>query len=517
MTDAELRPGPLHPDAQPTDRSNARTPRLLVAGLVVAVVAGIILRLVSTGPLWLDETLSTEIARRPLGAMFTALRHDGSPPLYYLLLHGWIAAFGDSTVAVRSLSSVLAVLSLPLAWATGRQLDPRGSDRPRHRQLAPWALFAVAMAPWTFRYGTEARMYMLLFDLVLAGGLVLARALERPTTLRLALVTADTLAIAYTHYWGLYVLAPVAVGLAVARRWRVLAAMALAVIGYLPWLPSLVFQLRHTGTPWAAPPSLYLFSDTVLQWGGPGQSGPLLGIGLLLLAAAGLVLTTRGPRTDGRLLVTVVLVPLVLALLLGYLTHAGFAIRYTAVSLPAYLLLVALGLTRLPGRGQAVAATAVVVLGVVAGVTFGATSRTQAGTIAATLARQTRPGDVIGYCPDQVAPAVHRLLPSSLGVTELAYADSTEGPALVDWVDYAQRARNADPQQFASTLLAAAGPTHTVWLVSQDGFRLFNGVCPSLAADLATARGEPTIVVNARTQTLEHESVLAYPIRVTGG
>ncbi len=484
--------------------TTARRP-LLVAAVVAVLVASIVLRLLWSGPLWLDESLSAEIARRPLGAMFTALRHDGSPPLYYLLLHVWIAGFGDGTLAVRALSSVFAVLSLPLAWYAGRQVGGRA--------VAGWTVLVVAMAPWTFRYATETRMYMLLFDLVLLGILVVSKALEDPTPRRLVAVGLVTLAIAYTHYWGLYAIAPVAVTLAIRRRWRVLGAMAVSAVGYLPWIPSLLFQLRHTGTPWAQPPSLTIFTDTAVGWGGPGQTGALFGVGLLLVAAAGVAVHQRGPRVDGRWLAGAAAGPLAVALVLGYVTHAGYAIRYTAVALPAFCVLVALGITRLPRSGQAWSAALIVVLGLVAGITTDVTPRTQAGAVAAALQAQARPGDVVGFCPDQLSPAVHRLLPASLDLTQIAYADPTEGPALVDWVDYAQHVADVTPEEFTQHLLAAAGPDHTVWLVSADGYRLFAGTCPQVAADLAVARGPGSTFVGLRSGVFEHESLAAYPVR----
>src|SRR5437764_15235698 len=69
-------------------------------GIVAAVAVGIVLRFVSRGPLWLDEAQSLAIAQRPLSHLADALRHDGAPPLYYALLHGWIQLFGTSTFAV---------------------------------------------------------------------------------------------------------------------------------------------------------------------------------------------------------------------------------------------------------------------------------------------------------------------------------------------------------------------------------------------------------------------------------
>ena len=104
-----------------------------VAPVVVGavVVAGVVLRFVQRSPLWLDEALSVNIARLPLGDLLEALRHDGHPPLYYLLLHGWMEVVGEGDVAVRALSGVFAVATLPLAWIAGRRLAGRPAPAGR--------------------------------------------------------------------------------------------------------------------------------------------------------------------------------------------------------------------------------------------------------------------------------------------------------------------------------------------------------------------------------------------------
>ena len=70
----------------------------------VVVTAGIAARFVARSHLWLDEALTVNIAGLPLQHLAEALRHDGSPPLYYVVLHGWIRLFGTGTVAAVTAS-----------------------------------------------------------------------------------------------------------------------------------------------------------------------------------------------------------------------------------------------------------------------------------------------------------------------------------------------------------------------------------------------------------------------------
>src|SRR5690348_9191411 len=111
-------PGPATPVAEPPESAPAPV-EVVVVG-IVAVLAGGVLRFVTASSLWLDEALSVNIARLPVGDIGPWLRHDGHPPLYYWLLHGWIELFGSGDVAVRALSGVFGLLTLPLAYLAGR-------------------------------------------------------------------------------------------------------------------------------------------------------------------------------------------------------------------------------------------------------------------------------------------------------------------------------------------------------------------------------------------------------------
>ena len=96
-------------------------------GITVGVVLAIALvfRFVTTSDLWLDEALTVNVAELPLGDIPEWLRHDGAPPLYYLVLHLWTAVFGTSDLSVRSLSGIFAVATLPAIYFAGRRMGGR--------------------------------------------------------------------------------------------------------------------------------------------------------------------------------------------------------------------------------------------------------------------------------------------------------------------------------------------------------------------------------------------------------
>ena len=268
---------------------------LFLAWLVI--VAGVVGRFLAPGGLWLDEALSVNIAKLPLQQVPGALVQDGSPPLYYLVLHYWMLVFGQSDFAVRALSGVISTATLPFLWAAGQ--------RAGGRRVAWAALLLGASSPWAIYYGTDTRMYSLMALEAILWYLAVRRALELPSRGRLACVAAVTAALMYTHYWDLYL---VAVGgmWALWRSWtesrtgihvpyaqpgaarRVLWAMLVGLAIWLPWSPVFVFQALHTGTPWTTPPGPEDLLSVFGYFAGSGPSGELLTFMLFGLVALGL-------------------------------------------------------------------------------------------------------------------------------------------------------------------------------------------------------------------------------------
>src|SRR5438270_13853366 len=109
MATATAPPAPPAPQAADTGRPGrlARIPTWALAGglliILLAASAYMRTRYISV-QFWMDEAITTGISSHPLGAIPGLLRHDGAPPLFYILLHFWMQAFGTSESATHSLS-----------------------------------------------------------------------------------------------------------------------------------------------------------------------------------------------------------------------------------------------------------------------------------------------------------------------------------------------------------------------------------------------------------------------------
>ena len=332
-----------------------RSPRLFtVLGLALLVLASVYLRTRAlTAKLWIDEGLSIGIAHHPLLDIPGVLEQDGSPPLYYMLLHVWMSLVGgDGEERTHALSVLFAVTTIPVGWWAGRRLFGTRSA---------WATAGLfATIPFLTFYAQETRMYALVALLGLLA--VTAFSLAYPMRERRAIpaFSVSVVLLVYTHNWGFFLAAGMAVALLVL--WRTapapvnrgllrdgLLGFGGAALLYLPWVPTLIRQAQHTGAPWAARPPL----DGLIKGLQVTVGGTETALVVVVVGAAGLTTLRAGregaltqPRARVALALGVALIAGALLAWLASQASPAWAARYFAVFIGPALLLAGAGLVR---------------------------------------------------------------------------------------------------------------------------------------------------------------------------
>ena len=124
------------------------------------------------------------------------LRHDGSPPLYYMLLHVWMSVVGNSESQTHALSLLFGLLTVPVGTWIAWSLFGRRAG------LIAAVLFA--MNPFLTAYSQETRMYTLmsLLGLLATAGIIQGFIYRRRKYLILFAVCQALML--YTHAWGIF-------------------------------------------------------------------------------------------------------------------------------------------------------------------------------------------------------------------------------------------------------------------------------------------------------------------------
>lgn len=424
---------------------------LAAAGLLGLLALSAFLRTRALGAsLWIDEGISAGIASHPLGEIPGLLRQDGSPPLYYLLLHAWSELAGTSEAALRAPSLLFGLLTVPAALWAGRSL---------FGTAAGWVCAGLAaVLPFLTAYAQEARMYALVALLSVVAAAAFLHAFVHGRRRYVPVFAVALALLLYTHYWALFLalgalaaLAALAVTAAPAGRRRLLADGGLAFAGaglaFAPWLPTLAFQLEHTGAPWSSAP-------------------PPAALALAVALGAGAVAVSRlgaGPAESRALRALALTAAVTLAS--GWaaaLVEPGWATRYLAVLVGPLLLLAGATLTRLgpPGVLAAAAAACAWALGAVP-----AEKSNVAGASSAVAAR-LEPGDlVVSTQPEQVPVLAHYLPDGLRFATPLG---AVGDPRVMDWRNALPRLESAGAGETLAALLDRLPAGARVLLVSPE-------------------------------------------------
>ena len=343
----------------------------------MAVIGGItllsfILRLLYLGKksFWLDELVSVSIARLdPAGFRNIVMSWELNEGLYYTLLRGWMhVARGE--FAIRLLSVLPAVAAVPFLYELGRKLFSE--------TVGIMAALLLAVNAFDVRYAQEARGYSLFAFLVVLACWFFMRCLEKPEKKRnwSGLVIASVLGI-YAHFFAGLML-PVFWLTALLRKrnfpWRPFVISS-GVIAFLA-IPALLFvAMKNRGqVGWVQPTTWRDLYELVILLSGRG------GIILVALCAAGgmlaavktVVSVKRGSRERakrktwpgdswGQVFVWMwLLLPIGMTVGISILKPM-FVTRYLIMCLPAFVLLVAAGLSVVRPRWLMLAALAAIV------------------------------------------------------------------------------------------------------------------------------------------------------------
>lgn len=345
---------------------------LFVLAALVALAALLRLPTLDAQSFWFDESVTAvDVVRPGLGETLRAVpSQELAPPLHPLLGWLWAQLFGEGEAALRSLSALAGILTVPVVHSAAARL---GGAR-----AGLVAATLAAVNPLLVWYGQEARVYALLMLLAALGFLFFVRALRR-TPRALAAWSAFSCLALLSHYFAVLVVAPQLLWLLVrsGRPRAALAASAPPVAVGLALVPLALHQRGTGGADWiAAIPLTQRIADFAQKWvvGWPGAVDGLWLLPALLLAVALAVAAGRARPRERRgaglalgVGAAAVLVPLALALAgLDYLYY-----RHLVAALPPLLVGSAV-LLGAPGAGRlglaAVAALALTSLAVNAAV-----------------------------------------------------------------------------------------------------------------------------------------------------
>ncbi len=349
--------------------------------------------------IWYDEGVSIYFANQNLKDLIAGVSSDNHPPLHFFALHFWLKLAGQSEFSVRFLSLIGGVLSVPLLFKLGQELFSQ--------KVGLLAAFLLSISPFHVWFSQEARMYTLaallglasvyIFVLILRKGASSARCsfwFSYVVVSALGLYTHFYVAfiilfenVAFLAWWILRQIKRQTSNLALSkvegvkrhestnsestnlRTW--LLAQLCIVLLFLPWARFVATRVAADATYWEGALGLLAAAKetfTAFSVGHTlgGRAADLATLGFVALAAAGVLASLR-ERDNGLQDLTDVKAPSALGIVFLYLFvpmsalfaisyhRPKFAPRYLLPALPAFCLLIAIGLGRLASSYKSLA------------------------------------------------------------------------------------------------------------------------------------------------------------------
>jgi 4-amino-4-deoxy-L-arabinose transferase-like glycosyltransferase len=340
----------------------------LGVGSVAAALAGVLGAFLNTWPVHEDEALALFTGRAPLpDLLWTVIADRGGAPLHFVLAWG-VVHLGGGLTALRALSLVFAVASIPAIAALGSRLADR---------LTGFVAAALASATWVLLFhGIYGRMYSLFLFTSALSFIALLDALELGGRRRFVLWGIASWLMLASHPYAALVLAAQVAFIALGRvrlRPAALALGALVVAATPFWWADVVLRNRFDvgvgggGPQLGSPRSVLHYFWWVsgdMSAGHHKWSTPVL-----LLALAGLVLLVLRRPASALLIACVVVVPGMAFVVARLHSTASPEARHLIFVLPFFATLLAVPLVAL-GRARppltaiaAAAAVAVLIVG----------------------------------------------------------------------------------------------------------------------------------------------------------
>jgi len=449
------------------ERSRVRAPdwalaipeRVWVSGFLVLLVgASVYLRTRDVGgQFWMDEGLAVGISSHPLSAIPGVLRHDGSPPLYYVLLHFWMSAFGSTETATHWLSLLFGLLTIPIGMWAGWSLFGR--------RIGMMAAVLFAFNAFITVYTQETRMYSLMVALGLLATIGFLQGFVNRRRRFVVLFAVTQALMLYTHSWGIFFAGGSALAVLLVYRMSdqrdkllrdaVLAFLAAGLL-YVPWLPTFLYQASHTAAPW----------DTSPHFGAPIQlSRNVLGgdrvTAALILAAviglAGLMVPSRRRTPEAKLMWALIAIPTA-TLIVGWgasqITPAWVP-RYFAPIVPATLLLIALGLARAGLIG--LVALLLSVAFVLNQSSYSPQFKSDMREIGGELGARLHPGDLVIVGQPEQTPLAYYYMPAGLRFANTA-GGAVRDPAYMNWIGALARLQDTNERSVMQPLIDSLRP-----------------------------------------------------------
>lgn len=285
-------------------------PRLCYA--VAAIGLAVLIVFSFSYDIWFDEAYSLALIKYGYADMLELIAQDAHPPLYYLILKTIVGGVQFLVPAIPAIfiAKMVSVLTSVLLFVT----FITKVRKEWGQYIAALGVVCLVGMHFMLDFELEVRMYSWGMCFVTLAFIEVKDVLAKGRFIDWTLFVVYSLCASYTHYFACIAVAFLYIVLLVRicrtggrqfRHWAV--AVAITIVGYLPWLAVFIAQLNHVNRGfWIGSISM----KTIMAWLVRVADNPLLVIAVTYLLAR-TAKSVRNALSDGSgtIAITGILVP----------------------------------------------------------------------------------------------------------------------------------------------------------------------------------------------------------------
>ena len=307
----------------------------LLVVVALAVFTAISIWNITGASIWFDEAFGAYLSQFNFIDIARYTASDVHPPMYYWLLKLWAMLFGNTDLAMRSMSVLFGGVAIVFGYLL--------TNRLFSRNIARVSLILMAVSPMLIRYSREMRMYTLVTAIAMAATYILVIAMESKKKLPWVIYGILVALGMWTHYftaliwiahwiWRADIIRRIAgkgkfIKQFFSKQWLMSHIIAVAV--FVPWLPFMAIQFATVQASgfWIAPitpDTVINFMTNVVFYQDIGEVNNWLAIGFIVLIVAVSIMAVivykkqnQQQRQNYRLVMALAFIPVVILTVLS--------------------------------------------------------------------------------------------------------------------------------------------------------------------------------------------------------
>ena len=183
--------------------------------IIIILILALGLRLIGIDQsLWLDEAISANVAKMPIGEIVKNFSiGDFHPPIFYWFLDLWTKIGGSSVIWLRFSSILFSLITIYFVYLIGKKI--------KNKKIGILAALFLTLNPLFVYYSQELRMYSMVTMWLIIGFYYFVKIKSKKYNIKDLVIFNLMMALAFgTFYGSIFLIASFAIYFLIKKEWK---------------------------------------------------------------------------------------------------------------------------------------------------------------------------------------------------------------------------------------------------------------------------------------------------------